>query len=163
MNYEEYKKRRLCADERNALGNIGVIAQSLDKYIETLRDRLELAGYRYANRDKGMLTKTLERLYLTVADTVPKDIMSQYERHYRGARWGVLPEGRAAKEPYEVIVPESDLAMMADLTLKGHCAMCLKDGTDADMCPIRKMLRRYIDEPKPLYTHCGYAGKEMDT
>lgn len=164
MDYEAYKKRRLCAEERTALGSIGAISQGLDGYLETLRGRLESAGYRYVNRDKGMLIKTLERLYLKASETVPEDLMQQYERHYRGAWYGVVCHGaKAVKEDYEVIIPESDLVMMADLVLHGHCTTCLKEGNDANTCPTRKMLRRYIDEPEPLYMHCGYAGKEMET
>lgn len=162
MDYKEYKKRRLRNEERLAVMQIDMLGRSFDDAIRVLGGRLE--HVKGVKRDLGMIRHICKRLVYEALNTdpgVPGEIAAQIIRQSRDFRFA-LERISPVKKMEECVMTLEDEWKLIHITLDSRCKLCLKSGEDCKRCEIRKLLRKFVDEPEPgSLTECGYQGCDL--
>ena len=160
MDYKEYARRRLRAEERMAILKLDMLSRSFGSVVDALDKKLE--GVKGVKRDLGMMRHILTRFMEESLRDVPADQAAQLLRQSRDYRMS-LERISAIPRPQEYVIGQEDVWQMIHITLDARCGICLKSGAEARNCGVRKLLRKYMDEPDPgCLTDCGYAGADVN-
>lgn len=158
MNWSDYNARRLREEERRGVFALDQLTRSFETACKRLENRLK--NYRYYKRDIGMIQSACKRLYIEAVKGVDPELLMQIERQSRdyvldSVRKTVVP-------PDEVVVTTADIETLLNLVLDSHCAMCMLEGSDAQGCKVRRLLRKFTDEPDPGFMSCGFVSRRMN-
>lgn len=157
--YREYARRTLRNEERQAVMHLDMLAGSFFNAVEKLRGRLK--GDRNLNRDVGMMGWICKRLVREAIRDVEPDVARQILRQSRDYELG-LTRKQVVQRHEEVIMPLEDEWQFVHIALESRCKTCLNDANGCRDCALRKLLRRYADEPEPgALTPCGYMGLDV--
>lgn len=160
MDYQEYARRRLRQNERLAIMQLDMISRSMESATDDLA-RL-LADYNPLKRNVGMHRYICKDIIKHAIKDAPPDTASIILRQSRDYRMSLERVAPTRKEE-ECVMPLSDEWQFVQIVLDSRCGMCLKDGAECNGCGVRKLLRRYVDEPDPGYaSSCGYKGCELN-
>ena len=158
-DYQVYKKRRLRNEERLAVMQIDMLGRSFEDAVRALSDRL--ARVKGVQRDLGMVRWVCRRLVHEALNTdpgVPEEIAAQIVRQSRAFRFG-LERISPIRKMEECVMTLEDEWNMIQIVLDSRCGLCLKTGEECSRCGVRKLLRKFVDEPEPgVLTECGYMG-----
>lgn len=148
---------RLHEDERRGIMALDQLSRSFEVACERL-DR-KLTGYKYLKRDVGQVQALCRRLMREAIKDVDPVMALQIARQSRdyvldSVRRTVVPKG-------EVILAEPDLSDLLDAVLSERCQYCMKNQGEADVCPTRKLIHKFVDEPDPGMMTCGYVHERM--
>lgn len=161
MEYEEYKKKRMPSEERLAAMEIGMLPQLVRSLTERIHDD-RMKQIPFFRRDMAMVAKRLEGMYKGLMETTVEGTAEQIERQARHYVWHCVTNG-ASSDDGSIYISMRDLQQFATVAVSNECAHCMKSGNEAAMCPLRKLLRKHIDEPEPAYKgECGYSGCEVN-
>lgn len=154
----DYNARRLREDERRGVFALDQLTRSFETACKRLENRLK--GYRYYKRDIGMIQTACKRLYVEAVKGVDPELLMQIERQSRdyvldSVRKTVVP-------PDEVVVTTADIETLLNLVLDSHCALCMMEGSAARGCKVRRLLRKFTDEPDPGFMPCGFVQRHMN-
>ena len=159
MEYEEYAKVRLRNEERMAVTEMDMLGRSFEAAVNALAPRLEAKGVKGIKRDIGMLRHICKRIVRETLETAPgvpaetADHLIRQSRDFRFALERISP----VRKQEEVVMTLEDEWQFIQITLESRCAMCLKTPGEVRSCQLRKLLRKYADEPKPgAMTECGF-------
>lgn len=160
MDYQEYRRRRLNTEEREAILRLDMLGRSFGVAVDKLEGRLK--GVKNVKRDLGMMKYILRHLLEGATEDVPADQLEQTLRQSRDYRLNI--ERVSVQRPHEeCVMPIEDEWQFVSLALEARCQMCLPSARDAKECRLRAMLRRYVDEPDPgCLTGCGYCRVRLD-
>ena len=162
MDYPEYKKRRLRNEERLAVMQIDMLGRSFEDAVRALGGRLEKV--KGVKRDLGMVRYICDRLIKETLETdpgVPGEIAAQIIRQSRGFRLS-LERISPVRKMEECVMTLEDEWKLIHITLDSRCGICLKVGEECRRCEVRKLLRKFVDEPEPgSLTECGYQGCDL--
>lgn len=158
MEWKDYNARRLREEERRGVFALDQLTRSFDTACRRLDNRLN--GYKYCRRDVGMIQAACKRLYIEAVKDVDPELLLQIERQSRdyvldSVRKTVVP-------PDEVVVTTADIETLLNLVLDSHCAMCMLEGSAAKGCKVRRLLRKFTDEPDPGFMQCGFVSRRMN-
>ena len=158
MDWKDYNARRLREEERRGVFALDQLTRSFETACHRLESRLK--GYKYYRRDVGMIQAACKRLYIEAVKDVDPELLMQIERQSRdyvldSVRKTVVP-------PDEVVVTTADIETLLNLALDSHCAMCMLEGSAAKGCKVRRLLRKFTDEPDPGFMPCGFVSRRMD-
>ena len=158
-DWNEYAKKRLRNDERLAVIGMDMLSRSFAAAMAVLEPRLTAAGVKGIKRDMGMLRHICERMLnetLNSAPGVPEEVAAHLVRQSRDFRFA-LERIAPVRKQEEVVMPLEDEWQFIQIVLESRCAMCLKTPGEVRSCQLRKLLRKYADEPKPgAMTECGF-------
>ena len=158
MSWEDYKRSRMSGMQRQGIMMLDMLTRSFDASVEVLEERLR--GYKYARRDMGAVRAAIKRLKEAALEGVEEDVRRTILRQSRDFRLG-LERMSPIDRKQEMIVSMEDLWQMVNLAVEERCSMCMKTDAEARACPVRKLLRRYTNEPEPGLSSCGYMGSAM--
>ena len=158
MSWEDYKRSRMSGMQRQGIMMLDMLTRSFDASVEVLEERL--GGYKYARRDIGAVRSAIKRLREAAREGVEEDVRRTILRQSRDFRLG-LERMSPIDRKQEMIVSMEDLWQMVNLAVEERCSMCMKTDAEARACPVRKLLRRYTNEPEPGMSSCGYMGSAM--
>jgi hypothetical protein len=159
MDYSEYAKRRLRAEERMAILKLDMLSRSFGGAVDALEKKLE--GVKGVKRDLGMMRHIITRFMEEALKEVPADQVAQLLRQSRDYRLS-LERLNVNAHHDEYVIGQEDVWQMIHITLDARCSICLASGTEAKNCGVRKLLRKYMDEPDPgCLSGCGYAGVDV--
>ena len=158
MDWKDYNAHRLREEERRGVFALDQLTRSFETACRRLENRLK--GYKYCRRDIGMIQAACKRLYIEAVKGVDPELLTQIERQSRdyvldSVRKTVVP-------PDEVVVTTADIEMLLNLVLDSHCAMCMLESGDAKGCKVRRLLRKFTDEPDPGFMPCGFVSRRMN-
>ena len=158
MEWKDYNARRLREEERRGVFALDQLTRSFETACKRLENRLK--SYKYCRRDIGMIQAACKRLYIEAVKDVDPELLLQIERQSRdyvldSVRKTVVP-------PDEVVVTTADIETLLNLVLDSHCAMCMLGGGDAKGCKVRRLLRKFTDEPDPGFMPCGFVSRRMN-
>ncbi len=158
MDWKDYNARRLREEERHGVFALDQLTRSFETACNRLENRLK--GYKYYRRDVGMIQAACKRLYIEAVKDVDPELLLQIERQSRdyvldSVRKTVVP-------PDEVVVTTADIETLLNLVLDSHCAMCMLEGSAAKSCKVRRLLRKFTDEPDPGFMPCGFVSRRMN-
>ncbi len=160
MDWEEYSRRRLRADERAAIMHLDMLARSFEYVAEKLSGRLQ--GYRTLKRDLGFIRWACKRITEKALEGAGEEMAEHLLRQSRDWRLGlerVSVQGRKD----EVVMPMEHEWQLIHICLESRCSLCMLTDGECKTCPIRKMLRIYCDEPEPGSLHgCGFQGSDLN-
>ena len=107
-----------------------------------------------------MIQAACKRLYIEAVKDVDPELLLQIERQSRDY---VLDSVRkTVAPPDEVVVTTADIETLLNLVLDSHCAMCMLEGSEAKGCKVRRLLRKFTDEPDPGFMPCGFVSRRMN-
>lgn len=157
-SWSDYNAHRLREDERRGVFALDQLTRSFETACRRLDGRLK--GYRYYRRDIGMVQAACKRLYIAAVKDVDPALLMQIERQSRdyvldSVRKTIVP-------PDEVVVTTADIETLLNLVLDSHCAMCMTEGSAARGCKVRRLLRKFTDEPDPGFMPCGFVARKMN-
>ena len=67
-----------------------------------------------------------------------------------------------ARKMEECVMTLEDEWNFIQIVMDSRCKLCLKIGEECRRCRIRKLLRKFVDEPEPgSLTACGYMGCDL--
>lgn len=159
MDYKEYKAKRLTNEERLAIMSVDMIARSFEHNVGKLGRRLE--GTKNVKRDLGMIRYICDRLLRAALGDSPQEIADHLIRQSRDFILG-LERVSPVRRTEEVVMPLEDEWQFVHICLESRCGICLKTGEDCRRCGVRKLLRKYVDEPEPgSLTECGFMGCDL--
>lgn len=158
VSWEDYKRSRMSGMQRQGIMMLDMLTRSFDASVEVLEERL--GGYKYARRDMGAVRAAIKRLREAALEGVEEDVRRTILRQSRDFRLG-LERMSPIDRKQEMIVSMEDLWQMVNLAVEERCSMCMKTDAEARACPVRKLLRRYTNEPEPGLSSCGYMGSAM--
>ena len=158
MGWKDYNAHRLREEERRGVFALDQLTRSFETACKRLENRLK--SYRYYKRDIGMIQAACKRLYIEAVKDVDHELLLQIERQSRdyvldSVRKTVVP-------PDEVVVTTADIETLLNLVLDSHCAMCMLEGGEAKGCKVRRLLRKFTDEPDPGFMPCGFVTRRMN-
>lgn len=158
MDWKDYNAHRLREEERRGVFALDQLTRSFETACRRLENRLK--GYKYCRRDIGMIQAACKRLYIEAVKDVDQELLLQIERQSRdyvldSVRKTVVP-------PDEVVVTTADIETLLNLVLDSHCAMCMLEGSKAKECKVRRLLRKFTDEPDPGFMPCGFVSRRMN-
>lgn len=158
--YKAYAAKRLRPEERNAIMHLDMLNRSFKMAVCDLSKRLE--GYKYLKRDIGACSSACRRMIEYATQNCDAEFIAQLLRQSRDYTIG-LTRIAAARPEEECVMPLSDEWQFVSIVLDSRCSMCLKSGVESRQCKVRKLLRKYADEPDPGAMACGYAGCQLST
>lgn len=162
MDYGEYSKRRLKNEERMGVMMLDMLTRSYGDAVNALGDRLK--DVKYVKRDSALLSSICKRLIKAVFETAPgtpADLAAQIIRQSRDFHL-VIERKAVVRRQDECVMPIADEWQFVQITLDARCSICLKDDRQCRECGVRKLLRRYLDEPDPgCLSGCGYSGVKL--
>lgn len=162
MDYPEYKKRRLRNEERLAVMQLDMLGRSFETAVSALGGRFEQV--KNVKRDVGMMKYICNRLVRAALETdpgVPGEIAAQIMRQSRDFRFA-LERISPVRKMEECVMTLEDEWKLIHITLDSRCKICLKTGEECRKCEVRKLLRKFVDEPEPgSLTECGYMGCDL--
>lgn len=157
-DYRDYAARRLRPEERRGIMHMDMLSRSFRLAACDLGRRLD--GYRWLNRDLGMVQSACRRIIEHAAQGTDRGALEQVLRQSRDYALGLERIAVARKEE-EVVMPMQDEWQLISIVLDARCAVCLKGGAESRQCRVRALLRKYADEPDPGALGCGYAGCQL--
>lgn len=159
MDYPEYKKRRLRNEERLAVMQLDMLTRSFGEAVCALENRLK--GYKYTKRDPNCVLSICKKLVREALGESPQDIAAQIMRQSRDFRFA-LERISPVRKMEECVMTLEDEWKLIHITLDSRCKICLKTGEECRKCEVRKLLRKFVDEPEPgSLTECGYMGCDL--
>lgn len=159
MDYREYAKKRLRNEERVAIMTMDMLARSFEHNVDQLSRRLE--GVKNVKRDLGMIRYICDRLMRAAIGDSPAEIAEHLIRQSRDFQLG-LERISPVRRMEEVVMPLEDEWQFVHICLESRCGLCLKTGEECRKCGVRKLLRKYVDEPEPgSLTECGFMGCDL--
>ncbi len=156
MDYDNYKKRRFRAEEREAVMELDALSRSLDGPVQRLEKRL--SGLKYLKRDVGCVKRIIRKLHDEAIKEQPEDIKDIL---YRQSRDFVIRSVRVSVQPArdEVRMPLADEWQFIQIAIDSRCRICMNTPAECYQCKVRALLRRYVDGPTPVISGtCGYMG-----
>ena len=152
MNYFE---NRLRPDERLGVMHMDMLSRSFDVAIRDLGHKLD--GYPNLEAEiEAMHTICLNMVAYALKDQddgIKKVVLRQSRDFVIG-----LERRSPINKEQEVIMPISDEWQFVNIVLDSRCRTCLLTGAEAAQCQVRRLLRKYSDEPDPGFGHCGFVG-----
>ena len=158
MEWKDYNARRLREEERRGVFALDQLTRSFETACRRLENRLK--GYKYYRRDIGMIQAACKRLYIEAVKDVDPELLLQIERQSRD--YVLDSVRRTVVPPDEVVVTTADIDTLINLVLDSHCAMCMIEGSAAKNCKVRRLLRKFTDEPDPGFMPCGFVSRRMN-
>lgn len=150
-----YFKNRLRPEERLGVMHIDMLSRSLDVAMEDLRPRME--GYENLDEEMETVRAIYRRILQYALKDQPEDTEDIIKRQSRDFTISLERRSPIRKEQ-EVVMPISDEWQFVNVVLESRCGICLKSSAEATACPVRRLLRKYSDEPEPGYGTCGFTG-----
>lgn len=157
-SYDAYRRSRLSQQERQGVMKLDMLTRSFEKATIDLAARLK--GYKYLKRDLGAINGALVRIRKAAMEGVQEDI----EKTILRQSWDYMmsiEKCSPIRRPGEIVMPMEDEWQLIELALSERCAMCLKTDAEARKCELRKLLRRYTNEPEPELSACGFMGRDL--
>lgn len=154
----DYWKNRLNADQRQAIMTLDMLTRAFTVSAETLKSRM--TDYKYFNRDIKMMEAVSLRILKKAIENLPPDTADMLLRQSRDYVLDVKRRSPIRRHE-EIIMPMDDEYQMIQIVVDSKCAMCLKTDAECDACKVRKLLRKYTNEPDPGFRNCGFQGCEM--
>lgn len=162
-DYEEYKKHKLTSQERVSIMHLDMLQRSISDATEGIKDRLAKTGYKYLNRDIGLINSAMKRMCDAALASTSKENVMMILRQSRDVRLG-LEKARVVRQKDEIVMPIDDEWQFVRLVVEGNCEICVKTPAECRACKIRKLLRRYTFEPEPgILSGCGFKSSVMGT
>ncbi len=159
MSREE-KRRRLRPEERAAIMHLDMLKKSYEYCAGQLQGRL--GGYRYLKRDLGFMKHACNALIDEALKGEEPETADHIRRQSRDWRLGIERVSPVRRKD-EVVMPIEDEWQMIHIVLESRCGLCLKGDGESAQCPIRKLLRKYCDEPESgTLRGCGYQGCDLN-
>lgn len=143
-----------------------MLRNSLAKHSEAVKDRLKVCPHAW--RDMRLLWYLVNKLQIQLLNTMPDRRILYYDQMARHGKViidipGPIPKGR------HILITEKRLAAITEAAMRGECALCIKDGREAQRCPIRDALLEaappaVINEKIDWFTSCEYqkAAKALE-
>lgn len=161
MEYKEYAKRRLKNEERLAVMTMDMLSRSFAENIEKLLPRLNANGVTGIKRDLGMMAHICKRFVKGALEGCPPDIAAQIIRQSQDFVMG-LERRSPVRRMEECVMTLEDEWQLIHIVLESRCSICMKVGEECTRCGVRKLLRKFVDEPEPgIMTECGYMGCDL--
>lgn len=161
MEYKEYARRRLMNHERLAVMTLDMLSRSFAEQVEKLLPRLCANGVKGIKRDLGMMAHICTRFVKGAMEGCPPDIAAQIIRQSRDFQMALERKSPVRKNE-ECVMPLEDEWQFVHIALESRCAICLKTGEECTRCGVRRLLRRYVDEPEPqILRECGFMGCDL--
>lgn len=156
----KYRKSRFTSMERQGLMMLDMLGRSFEAVTGALDGRL--SEYRYTKRDVGAVRAAIGRLRNAAMEGAQEDTRQMINRQSRDYRLGIERIGPVSGDPaHEMVMPMEDVWQLVNLALTERCNMCVKTAQEARRCELRKLLRRYTNEPEPGYAPCGFTEVEL--
>lgn len=130
-DYKDYAARRLRPEERRGIMHMDMLSRSFRLAACDLGKRL--AGYKYLNRDLGMMQSVCRRLIARAMENVDPEMRAQVLRQSRDYALG-LERIAVARREEEVVMPMQDEWQFISVVLDARCAVCLKGGAESRQC-----------------------------
>ena len=144
--------------EENAIMlDLMMLRNSIASHSEAVRERLK--AYPYGWRDMRLLWSLVNKLQNQLLNTMPDRRILYYDQMARHGKViidipGPIPKGR------NILITEKRLAAITEAAMRGECALCVKDGTEAQRCPIREALLEVAPPEKVNDGQHWWAGCE---
>lgn len=151
----DYFKTRLRPEERLGVMHMDLLARSFNGAIARMEPKLK--DYERLEEDKAALRDICRRLTEHALKDQPADTADIILRQSRDFTLS-LERRSPVKPEQEVVMPISDEWQFVRVVLDSRCAVCVKTAGEAAACPVRKLLRKYSDEPEPGFAACGFIG-----
>ena len=150
-----YFKNRLRPEERLAIMHVDMLARSLDAAMGALMGRME--GYEHLDAEMAAVRTIYRRIVEYALKDQPKETADIILRQSRDFIISLERKSPIRKEQ-EVVMPISDEWQFVSVVLESRCRLCLKSSAEAAACPVRRLLRKYSDEPEAAFAACGFTG-----
>lgn len=150
-----YFKNRLRPEERMGVMHMDLLTRSFNVAIKDMGAKLE--GYPNLYAEIEAVRTTCRNLVEYALKDQPPDTRDIILRQSRD--FVISMERRSpVKKELEVVMPIGDEWQFVQVVLDSRCAVCLKSAAEAEGCQVRKLLRKYSDEPEPGFAACGFTG-----
>lgn len=159
MTYEEYRLSRMSNLERQGIMMLDMLSRSFAASYAPLAARIEKA-YKWGKRDLGMIAGAIGRLKAAALSGVQEDIQQTIDRQSRDFVLG-LERRSPVRKGQEIVMPIEDEWQLIQIAMTERCSVCVKDSAECRRCELRKLLRRYTNEPEPEFDTCGFMGFEL--
>jgi len=150
-----YFKTRLRAEERLGVMHMDLLTRSFNAALKDLGSKLE--GYEDLEGDIKTVREICKKIVAYALKDQAKDTADIILRQSRDFVISLERRSPVRKEQ-EVVMPISDEWQFVNVVLDSRCNICLKSAAEAEACPVRKLLRKYSDEPEAGYGNCGFTG-----
>ena len=157
MSQKEEGKPDLNRREKHGLEMMMACASEMHKNAPALKERLTMIdrrGYAYYRMALGLMDKALGLVY----DTTP---VRQLKQMYAICKSGAvqLTTSPALTPANYTAVKNSDLNKLCGAAVNERCLLCVKDGTEARNCELRKTLMTlWPPNELPKFGDCPYQG-----
>ena len=160
MSRPDEQGRQMPNRQENALMlDLMLVRNTLAKNGESVRGRLN--GVPHGWRDLRLLWYLVNRLQTELLKTMPDRRVAYYDQMARHGQViidipGPIPKGR------HILITDDHLAAITEAAMQGECALCLKEGKEAQRCPIRQALlevappKEIIGGDKAWWASCEY-------
>ena len=156
-----YDPNRFRGEERIAIMALDMLGRSFDYQVKKITPRLERGGYKYVKRDIGHMKAAFTRIRNEAMKGMDEKMRQHINRQSRDYEIRAV-QVSVTKDSESVIMPLEDEWQFVQIVTNRECAICLKDGAECRDCEIRKLLRRYVEEPEAgMLMECGFQGCEL--
>lgn len=138
MSRPDEQGRRMPNRQENALMlDLMLVRNTLARNSEAARERLKASPHGW--RDLRLLWYLVNKVQEELLSTVPDKRIAYYNQMARHGQViidipGPIPRGR------HILITDDHLAAITEAAMRGECALCLKEGKEAQRCPIRQAL-----------------------
>lgn len=138
MSRTDMDGRQMPNRQENALMlDLMILRNTLAKNSEAVKERLK--AHPYAWRDMRLLWHLVNKLQAQLLDTMPDRRVLYYDQMAKHAKVTIDIPGPIPKSSH-ILIEKKRLAAITEAAMRGECALCIKDGTEAQHCPIRDAL-----------------------
>lgn len=148
------EERDWTSRERKALRYFAGLDSSVSQFEKDLRTRLRMVpdGWRSYRLARSMFSKVLIGLYETLPNKTRVNLALSLAREEI-----IIRPKTVVKSDEMVIIPESVLATLVNLSTASECSICLKTGAEVKQCGLRKGLMLILPPPdKKISERCPY-------
>lgn len=160
MSRADEQGRQMPNRRENALMlDLMLVRNTLAKNSEAVRGRLKSVPHGW--RDMRLLWHLVNRLQQELLKTMPDRRAAYYDQMARHGQViidipGPIPRGR------HILITDEHLAAITEAAMRSECALCVKEGKEAQRCPIRQALletappREIFGGDRPRWASCEY-------
>ena len=152
-------RRKPTRSENQLMMILIIMRNGLMKYAEAMRERCKEAG-KYTWRDMRLLLRLITKVQEQLMRTMPDSRIEYYQAYVANGRY-TLEIAYPVRMARHIAITDVHLGAICDAAICGECALCAKDGREAERCTLREALlevappERFMD-PEALYAECEY-------
>lgn len=150
-----YFKTRLRPEERQGVMHMDLLTRSFNAAVKDMGAKLE--GYLNLEAEIEAVRTICKNMVEYALKDQPPDMADIILRQSRDFVISLERRSPVRKEQ-EVVMPISDEWQFVNCVLESRCRICVKTAAEAAACPVRRLLRKYSDEPESGWGNCGFTG-----